>query len=88
MKTLDLATKKVSKGTVSLITEFVYENRKDLSFEVLDFYNTVRGFIERELTKPSKYRKSMSEILEISYNIEQRILDSGAASINIEYIKL
>lgn len=88
MKSLDLQSKKVSKGTEKEITLFVYENRNELGTQQKDFYTVVRGFITREVSKPTGKRMSMAQILERSYNIDAYVLASGAASITTEYINI
>lgn len=88
MKTLNLQSLKISKSTVTLITEFVYNNRTELSNELKMFYNDAKGLIEIQLRKPKTQRMSMLECLERAYNIDSYILKSGAASVETQFLPI
>lgn len=86
MTTLNLQSKIVNQATANQIAAFVYENRNELSNEMKLFYQDVKGFIEMQLNKTAARRMNMAEILERSYNIEQYILKSGAAAVEVKFI--
>jgi hypothetical protein len=86
MTTLNLQSKKVNQATANEIAAFVYENRNALSIELKMFYQDVKGFIEMQVKKPVSHRMNMQQILDRSYNIEQYILNSGAAAVTTEFI--
>lgn len=85
--TLDLENKKVTKSTVTLITNFIHENKDVLSLELRSFYSDIRSMIEYQLRKKSNQRLSMPQILERVYNIESYIIEAGAISYEVEYVK-
>lgn len=88
MHLLDLGSKKVTKGTAESIALFVYSNRTQISLELAAFYQSVKSMIEGQLNKPAAQRMSMTEILERMYNIDQYILNSGAAEVTTEFISI
>jgi hypothetical protein len=86
MTTLNLQSMPISQKTANEIASFVYNNRNEMSKDLMAFYQDVKGFIEMQLKKPVSRRMNMSQILDRSYNIEQYILKSGAASYQMEVL--
>ena len=85
---LDLTGKPVTKKTSEEIRVFLYSKRNELKDGLKLFYDDVAGLIEIQLRKPVKQRLNISEVLERAYNIEQYVLNSGACSYSVEFIKL
>jgi hypothetical protein len=86
MITLNLNNKKVTKGTLNEIKNFVYENRQSMGNEQKVFYSDVQRIMEQELRKPADSRMTMAAITERAYNIESYILAAGADSVTTEVI--
>jgi hypothetical protein len=86
MKTLNLNNKKVSKGALTEIKNFVYENRLAIGDEQKLFYSDVQRIMEQELRKPAARRMTMTSITERAHNIEYYILAAGATSVTTEFI--
>jgi hypothetical protein len=84
--TMKLANMKVTKGTYKAIIEFNYNNKNVLTKEMLLFYCDVAAMIDLQLTKKAAHRMSMQEILERCYNIEQYVLNAGAASFETIFV--
>jgi hypothetical protein len=86
MTILNLQSKPVNQNTANEIAAYVYNNRHEMSNGLMVFYQDVKGFIEMQLRKPVSRRMNMQQILDRAYNIEQFILNSGAASYKMEVI--
>ena len=86
MEALELSSKKVTKQTSKEISLFIYENKELLTNELKMFYQDVKSFIDRECKKPSIQRMEMNKILEMAYNIESYILNSGALSCTTIFV--
>lgn len=84
---LNLQSKKVTKGTAKEINTFLWESRGEINLEKASWYRTVYNMINTELRKPTKFRASMKELCERAYNLDDYILQSGAVSVEHEFIK-
>ena len=86
MNTLNLESKKTTKGTLNSVTNFLYENKEVLNNGQKDLYLNISSMISTELNKPSKFRVTMTELLKRAYNIDSLIMESGAVYISNHYV--
>lgn len=88
VKMHNLNSLKVTKSTSDKIRMFIYENRSQLSKEMIFFYSDVAGMVDYNARKRKSDRSkvvNMGEILERVYNIEKYILAAGAISYEVVY---
>lgn len=86
MTSLNLKDKKVTKSTSVLIRNFIRENYKSLSVELLNFYDLVAGLVEIQLRKKKVHRMDMQQILDRSYNFEEILISNGCVGLELEKI--
>lgn len=83
-----LSQSKVTKGTAKKMNFFIWHHRNEMSVENLSKWRLLHDMINSESNKKASARASIRELIGRCANLDSIIIQSGAMSVEHEFISL